>query len=52
MRAGEVRGELKATADFDHGENVRNRESFGEPEANRSYVFKPPLTDGTVPDRV
>jgi hypothetical protein len=39
--AGNVRGKLEATADFEHGEKVRNREAIGKPKASRCSVRKP-----------
>ncbi|MGA2834947.1 MAG: hypothetical protein ABSE55_17955, partial [Terracidiphilus sp.] len=30
--------ELKATANFEHGENVRNRHAFGKPLASRKRI--------------
>jgi hypothetical protein len=37
---GNVGGELEPSADFEHGEKVRNREAIGKPKASRCGVRK------------
>jgi hypothetical protein len=46
---GNVGGKLEPAADFEHGENVRNREAIGKPKASRCGVRKPAgKSGGTV----
>jgi hypothetical protein len=46
---GNVGGKLESMADFEHGENVRNRETIGHPKAGRCGVRKPAGKDnGTM----
>jgi hypothetical protein len=47
--AGNVWGKLESIADFEHGENVRNRDAIGKPKTSRCDVRKPAGSDsGTI----
>jgi hypothetical protein len=44
-----VRGKLEAAADFKHGENIRKRDAFDQPMANRSGIGnQAPMRSGFV----
>ncbi|MGD0446910.1 MAG: hypothetical protein ABSA39_23485 [Edaphobacter sp.] len=39
--ASSIRGELKAVAEFEQGENVRNRKAISNPKASGDRVLNP-----------